>query len=54
MPRVAQNKDIQDGSYRRLNLEIAPFNLSGSMFLFEDSPGKNEYLTLYPVDGIEV
>ena len=47
MPKVTMNTDIKSGGYRRLNLDLEPFNLGPIMFYFWDAPGTNEVLALY-------
>jgi len=45
LPKVALNTDIKSGGYRRLNMEVEPFNLGPEIFHFPDVPP--EVLVLY-------
>ena len=47
MPRVTENIDIEDGNYRKLNLEIDPICLPAPITFFMDAPSTNEILALY-------
>jgi SAM-dependent methyltransferase len=46
-PNQAVNEDIQDGNWRRLNLQAAPFNLPEPGSGFADGPGEDGYLALW-------
>lgn len=48
-PSVVENEDIKDGDWRRLNMQIAPFNLGQYESMFRDGPGNDGYMALWKV-----
>jgi hypothetical protein len=46
-PQVEKNVDIQDGEWRRLNLERVPFCLPAPLEMHADGPGDDGYLAVW-------
>ena len=46
-PRIAENVDIRDGDWRRLNLQIYPFFLPEPEFIKPDGPGDDGCLAVW-------
>jgi FkbM family methyltransferase len=52
-PYTVENKDMQDGGYRKLNFRIAPFNFPDPTRSMLDCRAAHEEMFLYHVDNIE-
>jgi len=52
LPQVEKNTDIEDGEYRRLNLQLEPFNLPLPLLSIIDDNGANEVLSLYRMEEL--
>ena len=46
-PHVTANKDAGDGDWRRLNMELAPFNLPEPLQMIQDGPNDDGYLGVW-------
>jgi hypothetical protein len=46
-PHIAENVDIRDGEWRRVNLCLAPFGLPTPEWMSADGPGDDGYLAVW-------
>jgi len=48
--QVTENTDIQDGDWRRLNMELPPFTLGSCLQQFYDGPGEDGSMGVWEVE----
>jgi hypothetical protein len=50
---ATENKDIRTGFFRKLNLNLSPFNLPKSLMRVEENQGGGRYLEVYEMDKFD-